>query len=82
MSLYTIALLLHGSGAIGACVCLGIWLCGHTALRRVRRVEQVRTLAWLIIVVSPLMVLILLLLPETTLKAIRPENDPSRTGWW
>ena len=37
MTLYTITLLLHGSGAVGACVCLGIWLFGHTALRRVRQ---------------------------------------------
>ncbi len=56
MNLYTLALFLHVSGAIGACVSLGIWLFGLSALRRARRVEQVRALAWLIIVASPLMV--------------------------
>lgn len=56
MSLYTIALFLHVSGAIGACVSLGIWLFGLAALRRARLVEQVRAIAWLIILASPLMV--------------------------
>ncbi len=62
MSLYTIALFLHVSGAIGACVSLGIWLFGLAALRRTRLVEQVRALAWLIIIASPLMVMSVLLL--------------------
>jgi hypothetical protein len=62
MSLYTIALFLHVSGAIGACVSLGIWLFGIAALRRARLVEQVRALAWLIIIASPLMVMSVLLL--------------------
>jgi Predicted integral membrane protein (DUF2269) len=56
MSLYTMALFLHVSGAIGAFVSLGVWLFGLAALRRARRVEQVRALAWLIIIVSPFMV--------------------------
>jgi hypothetical protein len=56
MSLYTIALFLHVSGAIGAFVSLGIWLFGLAALRRAQRIEQVRAIAWLIIVASPLMV--------------------------
>lgn len=62
MSLYTIALFLHVSGAIGACVSLGIWLFGLSALRRAQRVEQVRAIAWLIIIVDPLMVLSVLLI--------------------
>jgi Predicted integral membrane protein (DUF2269) len=62
MSLYTLALFLHVSGAIGAFVSLGIWLFGLAALRRARRVEQVLMLAWLIIIASPLMVLSVLLL--------------------
>ncbi len=62
MSLYTLALFVHVSGAIGTLVSLGIWLFGLAALRRARRVEQVRALAWLIIVASPLMVLSVLLL--------------------
>jgi len=62
MSLYTLALFLHVSGAIGVCVSLGIWLFGLAALRRAQRVEQVRALAWLIIIASPLMVLSVVLL--------------------
>jgi small-conductance mechanosensitive channel len=62
MSLYPLALFVHVSGAIGAFVSLGIWLFGLAALRRARRVEQVRALAWLVIVASPLMVLAVLLL--------------------
>jgi len=54
MSLYTISLFLHVSGAIGACVSISIWLFGLAALRRAQRVEQVRAVAWLIIIVSPL----------------------------
>jgi hypothetical protein len=62
MSLYTLALFLHVSGAIGACVSVGIWLFGLAALRRAQRIEQVRALAWLIVIASPLMVLSVLLL--------------------
>jgi predicted integral membrane protein DUF2269 len=62
MNLYSLALFLHVSGAIGTFVSLGIWLFGLAALRRARLVEQVRALAWLIIVASPLMVLSVLLL--------------------
>jgi Predicted integral membrane protein (DUF2269) len=62
MSLYSLALFVHVSGAIGAFVSLGIWLFGLSALRRATRVEQVRALAWLIIIASPLMVLSVLLL--------------------
>jgi hypothetical protein len=56
MSLYTVALFQHVSGASGAFVSLGIWLFGLAALRRAQRVEQVRALAWLIIISSPQMV--------------------------
>lgn len=62
MSLYTIELFLHVSGAIGAFVSIGIWLFGLAALRRAQRVEQVRALAWLIIIASPLMVFSVLLI--------------------
>jgi len=62
MSLYSLALFVHVSGAIGTFVSLGIWLFGLAALRHARRVEQVRALAWLVIVASPLMVLSVLLL--------------------
>jgi hypothetical protein len=56
MSLYTVALFLHVSGAIGAFGSLLIWLFGLAALRRARLVEQVRAIAWLIMLASPLMV--------------------------
>ena len=62
MSLYTLALFVHVSGAIGAFVSLGIWLFGLAAMRRAKLVEQVRALAWLVIVASPLMVVSVLLL--------------------
>jgi uncharacterized membrane protein len=62
MNLYTLALFLHVSGAIGAFGSLLIWLFSLSALRRAQRVEQVRALAWLIIIASPLMVLSVLLL--------------------
>jgi hypothetical protein len=62
MSLYSLALFLHVSGAIGTFVSIGIWLFGLVALRRARLVEQVRVLAWLMILASPLMVLSVLLL--------------------
>lgn len=62
MNRYTIELFLHVSGAIGSFVSLGIWLFGLSALRRAQRVEQVRAIAWLIIIASPLMVLSVLLI--------------------
>jgi Predicted integral membrane protein (DUF2269) len=62
MSIYTIALFLHVSGAIGAFVSVGIWLFGLSAMRRAQRVEQVRAIAWLIIIASPLMVLSVVLI--------------------
>src|SRR5436305_10775658 len=62
MSLYTLALFLHVCGAIGAFVSLGIWLFGLSALRRARHVEQVRAIAWLIIIASPLMLFSVLLI--------------------
>jgi hypothetical protein len=62
MSRYEIALFLHVSGAIGIWITLGIWLFGLAGLRRARRVEQVRALAWLIVVATPLMLLSLVLL--------------------
>lgn len=45
MSLYTILLFVHVSGAIGIFVGMGTWLFGITAIVRALRVEQVRTLA-------------------------------------
>ncbi len=62
MSLYTVVLFVHVNGAIGVFVSLGIWLFGLAAIRRAGLVEQVRALAWLIIIASPLMVLSVVLL--------------------
>jgi ABC-type methionine transport system permease subunit len=62
MSLYTLELFLHVSGAIGVFAGIGIWLFGLSALRRARRVEQVRAIAWLIIVTIPFMVVSLVLI--------------------
>ncbi len=62
MSTYTIELFLHVSGAIGVFAGVGIWLFGLSALRRACRVEQVRAIAWLIIVTIPFMVLSLVLI--------------------
>jgi hypothetical protein len=44
MSIYTIVLFLHVSGAIGYFVGMGTWLFVLAALRRAQRVEQVRAL--------------------------------------
>jgi hypothetical protein len=54
MSIYTIVLFLHVSGAIGYFVIIGIWLFGLVSLRRAQRVEQVRSLAHLIGLSGPL----------------------------
>lgn len=62
MSLYTLALFLHVSGAIGAFISLGVWLFGLAALQRAQRVEQVRAVSWLIVIVDPFMVLSVLLI--------------------
>jgi hypothetical protein len=62
MNWYVLAVFVHVSGAIGAGISLGVWLVGLAALRRAQQVEQVRALAWLIIVVSPLMVFSVLLI--------------------
>jgi hypothetical protein len=62
MNRYVIALFLHVSGAIGIWVSLGIWLFGLAALRRAADVAQVRAVAWLIVVATPVMLLSLALL--------------------
>jgi hypothetical protein len=51
MSLYTIMLFIHVSGAVCLFVGMGIWLFGSTAIARAARVEQVRTLAELMLMV-------------------------------
>lgn len=54
MSIYTIVLFLHVSGAIGYFVSIGTWLFGLMSLRRAQRVEQVRALAHLVGLTGPL----------------------------
>jgi hypothetical protein len=54
MSVYTIVLFLHVSGAIGYFVSIGTWLFGLVSLRRARRVEQVRSLIYLVGLSGPL----------------------------
>jgi hypothetical protein len=80
MHWYALALFLHVTGAICAAVSLGVWLVGLAALRRTRRVEQVRAIAWLIIVVSPVMVLSVLLIIAAGL-AMALSSWGLRTGW-
>src|SRR2546430_17675337 len=48
MTIYTIVLFFHVSGAIGYFVSMGTWLFGLSALRRAQRVEQVRALTHLV----------------------------------
>jgi len=62
MSLYSLALFVHVSGAIGTFVSLGIWLFGQALMLLAKLVEQGRALAWLIIIASPVIVLSVLLL--------------------
>ena len=56
MSIYTIVLFLHVSGAIGYFISIGTWLFGLATLRRAQRVEQVRSIANLVglILMAPL----------------------------
>jgi hypothetical protein len=54
MSIYTVVLFLHVSGAIGYFAGIGIWLFGLIGLRRAQRVEQVRALTGLIGLTGPL----------------------------
>ena len=54
MSIYTIVLFLHVSGAIGYFAGIGIWLFGLVTLRQVQRVEQVRALTNLLGITGPL----------------------------
>jgi hypothetical protein len=48
MNIYTLALFAHIVGAIGTFIGVSVWLAVAEALRRVQRVEQVRTLTSLI----------------------------------
>ncbi len=67
MSIYTIVLFLHVSGAIGYFIGIGTWLFGLSALRRVQRVEQVRALVQLVGRSGPLLGISVLLILVTGL---------------
>ena len=62
MTIYTIVLFFHVSGAIGYFVGMGTWLFGLAAMRRAQRVEQVRSLVQLVGLSGPLFGLSVLLL--------------------
>jgi hypothetical protein len=51
MSLYTLLLFMHNSGAVCLFTGMGIWLFGIAAIARATRVEQIRTLADLLMTV-------------------------------
>jgi hypothetical protein len=67
MSIYTIVLFFHVSGAIGYFISMGTWLFSLAALRRAQRVEQVRALAHLVGRLGPLFGISVLLLLATGL---------------
>jgi uncharacterized membrane protein len=67
MSIYTIVLFLHVSGAIGYFTGIGIWLFGLATLRRAQRVEQVRAITNLIAMSGPLFAISVLLILVTGL---------------
>jgi hypothetical protein len=80
MNYYSLALFLHVGGAMGIFVSIGVWLVGLAALRRAQCVEQVRALAWLMLVVSPLMVVSVLLVLAAGF-AMALSSWGLRTGW-
>ncbi len=80
MSIYTIVLFLHVSGAIGYFISTGTWLFGLSALRRARRVEQVRALTNLVGRSGPLFGISVLLILATGLYMALTAWG-LRTGW-
>jgi hypothetical protein len=80
MRIYTIALFLHVSGAIGYFISMGTWLYGLAALRRAQHVEQVRSLTNLVGRLGPLFGISVLLILVTGLYMAITAWGP-RTGW-
>ena len=80
MSIYTIVLFLHVSGAIGYFIGTGTWLFGLSALRRAQRVEQVRALTNLVGRSGPLFGISVLLILATGLYMALTAWG-LRTGW-
>src|SRR5258708_30506348 len=80
MSIYTVVLFLHVSGAIGYFASIGIWLFGLIGLWRAQRVEQVRALTGLIGLTGPLFgISVLLILAAGLFMAITAWG--LQTGW-
>lgn len=80
MSIYTIVLFLHISGAIGYFVSIGAWLFGLVSLRRAQRVEQVRSLIHLVGLTGPLFgISVLLILAAGLYMAVTAWS--LQTGW-
>jgi hypothetical protein len=74
MSLYSIMLFLHVSSAICLFVGMGIWLFGITAIARATRVEQVRTIA-------DLMLMVRLVVPASAFLVIAAGLTMALTTW-
>jgi hypothetical protein len=74
MSLYTSMLFLHVSTAICLFVGMGVWLVGMTAIARATRVEQVRALA-------DLMLMVRLVVPASALLVIVAGGTMTRIAW-
>jgi hypothetical protein len=80
MSIYTIVLFLHVSGAIGYFVSIGTWLFGLVSLRRAQRVEQVRAIVHLVGLSGPLFgISVLLILAAGLYMAFTAWS--LQTGW-
>ncbi|HEX9133282.1 MAG TPA: DUF2269 family protein [Ktedonobacteraceae bacterium] len=80
MSIYTIVLFLHVSGAIGYFIGTGAWLFGLAGLRRAQRVEQVRSLTNLVSMTGPLLgISLLFILAAGLYMAITAWS--LQTGW-
>ena len=80
MSIYTVVLFLHVSGAIGYFISMGVWLFGLVGLRRAQRVEQVRSLSNLIGMTGPIFgISVLFILAAGLYMAITAWS--LQTGW-
>lgn len=80
MSIYTVVLFLHVSGAIGYFISMSIWLFGLSIMRRAQHVEQVRTIGNLIALSGPISGISLLLILVTGLY-LAASAWGFRTGW-
>ena len=74
MGLYSIMLFLHVSSAICLFIGMGIWLFGITAIARATRVEQVRTIA-------DLMLMARLVVPVSAFLVIVAGLTMARIAW-